>query len=341
MGHSGHCGWTLRYTSLHSLKELIIPVSNELQAISQDNKVDSDVRAKASGFLNVVRQFEFCIMLLISEMLFQITDSLSKVLQDASISACDGKKAAGSVIIVLQKKRSQETFETLWKLAEDLCESNGGDPPCLPRTKRVPKRHDDGGPPHIYRTPKEYYSVVYFQILDEASGAIQQRFEGEGYEILLTAERVIVQSFAGDTAVERADLNKLQEHFRDDLDFHRLPSQLEVLANIRTASPVTQLKHAADALCLICAGERCLIPDVITLMKLCLVLPASTASAERSFSALRRVKSYLRSTMSQPRLNHVLILNAYREMVDELDMNKIITSFILRNEMRQRTFAVP
>lgn len=244
-------------------------------------------------------------------------------------------------LFVLQKKRSQEIFDLLWKSAEELCEANDGDLPCLPRARKVPKRLDDGGPSHIYKTPKEYYSVVYYQILDEAIGAIQVRFEGEGYNVLLAAERVIVPSFAGKTAVEQADLQKLQGHFGDDLDFRHLPSQLEVLANIHTRSPVTQLKDAADALRLICAGERCLIPDVITLMKLCLVLPASTASAERSFSALRRVKTYLRSTMNQARLNHMLILNAYKEMVDDLDINKLLTTFILRNEMRQRTFALP
>ena len=38
---------------------------------------------------------------------------------------------------------------------------------------------------------------------------------------------------------------------------------------------------------------------VWVLFKLLLVMPATNASSERSFSALRRVKTYLRSTMSQ------------------------------------------
>jgi len=39
-------------------------------------------------------------------------------------------------------------------------------------------------------------------------------------------------------------------------------------------------------------------PQVTTLLKLLLVSPASSAEAERSFSALRRLKTWLRSTMT-------------------------------------------
>ena len=37
---------------------------------------------------------------------------------------------------------------------------------------------------------------------------------------------------------------------------------------------------------------------VVTLIKLHLVMPATSVSSERTFSALRRVKTYLRSTMT-------------------------------------------
>src|SRR5207244_7285453 len=128
-----------------------------------------------------------------------------------------------------------------------------------------------------------------------------------GYETLLMTERVVVQSFVGENTSFN-NLHALQEHFKDDLDFRRLPAQLQVLSNIKASKQVTQLQHAVEAIRCISIGEHGLIPDVLTLLKLCLVLPASTASAERSFSTLRRVKSYLRATMGQERLNHLLIL---------------------------------
>jgi len=52
------------------------------------------------------------------------------------------------------------------------------------------------------------------------------------------------------------------------------------------------------------------------------------ATSERSFSVLRRLKSYLRSTMSQPRLNHVMVLSIYKELLDELDLYAIANEFV-------------
>ena len=60
------------------------------------------------------------------------------------------------------------------------------------------------------------------------------------------------------------------------------------------------------------SAERNLISEVDKLLKLVLVMPSTNAISERSFSALRRVKNYLRSTMTQERLNHLLLLHAHR-----------------------------
>ena len=57
-----------------------------------------------------------------------------------------------------------------------------------------------------------------------------------------------------------------------------------------------------------------MLPLVVTMIKYYLVCPASTANAERSFSHLRRLKTYLRSTMTQARLNSLLILSTYKEV---------------------------
>ena len=42
-----------------------------------------------------------------------------------------------------------------------------------------------------------------------------------------------------------------------------------------------------------------LLPELVKLFCLALTVPVTTCTAERSFSALRRLKTYLRSTMTQ------------------------------------------
>ena len=73
------------------------------------------------------------------------------------------------------------------------------------------------------------------------------------------------------------------------------------------------------------SAERNLISEVDKLLKLVLVMPSTNAISERSFSALRRVKNYLRSTMTQERLNHLLLLH---ELTD-LTSSQLPTSLLL------------
>ena len=71
---------------------------------------------------------------------------------------------------------------------------------------------------------------------------------------------------------------------------------------------------------------------------LLLVMPATNATSECSFSVLRRLKNYLRSTMSQPRLNHVMVLSIYKELLDELDLYAVGNEFVGSSEYRLRPF---
>jgi hypothetical protein len=56
--------------------------------------------------------------------------------------------------------------------------------------------------------------------------------------------------------------------------------------------------------------------EVKKLVHLLLVSPASSAEAERSFSALRRLKTWLRSTMIQQRLKSLAVCLMHHEILD-------------------------
>jgi hypothetical protein len=81
---------------------------------------------------------------------------------------------------------------------------------------------------------------------------------------------------------------------------------------------------------------RMLFPETVKLANLLLVIPASSASAERSFSCLRRIKTWLNSTTSQSRLNSVAILNCYNNI--QPDINSIISEFVGLNDLRRKVF---
>jgi hypothetical protein len=50
-------------------------------------------------------------------------------------------------------------------------------------------------------------------------------------------------------------------------------------------------------------------PQYYKMLQLALTLPVGSATAERSFSAMRRIKNWLRSTMGQERFSSLALLN--------------------------------
>ena len=56
-------------------------------------------------------------------------------------------------------------------------------------------------------------------------------------------------------------------------------------------------------------------------------LLAMNATSERSFSALRRQKTYLRTTITQERLNSLMVLHVHKEHIDSLELEKLSEEF--------------
>ena len=59
-----------------------------------------------------------------------------------------------------------------------------------------------------------------------------------------------------------------------------------------------------------------------------MVSPVSSYDAEMSFIALRRLKTWLRNSMTQRRLNAIMIFNIHKEKLEELELYDILKSFI-------------
>ncbi len=74
------------------------------------------------------------------------------------------------------------------------------------------------------------------------------------------------------------------------------------------------------------------------LLHLYLTKPVTTATAERSFSVLNRMKTCFRSTMKQTRLNSAFITHIHTERLDSVDLKSICSIFVSRNEQRKTCF---
>ena len=62
----------------------------------------------------------------------------------------------------------------------------------------------------------------------------------------------------------------------------------------------------------------------------------SSATCERSFSMMRRVKNYLRSTMQQDRFSALSVLNIESDITRNIDIAQLIEEFSYNSDVSRR-----
>ena len=66
-----------------------------------------------------------------------------------------------------------------------------------------------------------------------------------------------------------------------------------------------------------------------------MTIPVTSASAERSFSKLKLIKTYLRNTLTQNRLSGLEMLSIENEMASELNFDSIIDAFAAKKSRKK------
>ena len=79
--------------------------------------------------------------------------------------------------------------------------------------------------------------------------------------------------------------------------------------------------------------NQLLYPNIYGALVISLTLPVSIARAERSFSTMRRLKNYLRSTMTTDRLTGLALLNVYRHTY-HISYDDVVNSFAAKKNRR-------
>jgi hypothetical protein len=75
-----------------------------------------------------------------------------------------------------------------------------------------------------------------------------------------------------------------------------------------------------------------LYPNIYAIFPVLITMPVSSASSERSFSAMRRVKNCPRATMGDERLSHLSLLHIHRTR--NLSVEDVINKFAVRTNRR-------
>ena len=68
-------------------------------------------------------------------------------------------------------------------------------------------------------------------------------------------------------------------------------------------------------------------PNAAIAIRIFLTIPVTVATFERSFSKLKSIKNYMRSTMGQERLSSLAIVSIEHEVANTLDFDYVISEF--------------
>ena len=254
-------------------------------------------------------------------------------MQNKSLSAVEGQ-VAQITIQTIKLVCSDEAFDLFWEKLYDTAKSLDISGPQLPRQRKQPKRYDDGlSAGDFHQNPKDYYRQYYFEAIDLIINCIQDRFDQPGYKIYSSLVSLLIRGCKQEELDD--DLKAVCTFYKDDFDQKLLLTQLQTLGIHFQQT----LNHPSSTNLTIFNVKSYFLSQVKRLLQLILVMPATNSTSERSFSALRRVKSYLRATMTQERLNHLMLIHVHKEQTDMLDLKAVINNFIGDSSYRSGIFA--
>ena len=120
----------------------------------------------------------------------------------------------------------------------------------------------------------------------------------------------------------------------DDLKREVRSFQIEFLDELN-AEDVTSVSSIMEIIYKVASS----FPQLCKLLLLFLIIPVTVASAEWSFSKLKIIKSYLRSSMAQERLDRLTLISIENNEITQTIKDEVINHFTCVNAVRKSRFS--
>jgi len=237
--------------------------------------------------------------------------------------------AINGVISTLQDKRSDKSFKLLWNDITNfskkfgICLNNEGS-----SKKRKPvynQRLNNSlvtstiGSREENLTSENYWKAdVYNTIIDNITNRMKTRFSDESQKLAKSIDNFFILDFDG--SLEFLEFYSHTLKIKMDV----IKAEMMIVNNYLNS----QIKNwtIQDLLSTVTLE---LYPNLHNLLQVALCIPVSSASCERSFSAMRRIKNWLRTTMIQNRFSNLAIIHIENELVKtSIESKQILEEFV-------------
>lgn len=328
--------WVERTEALTQFCDELIKVTQALEYISEWN--DTTSSSKAKTLLLAIHNVEFVVTLHCQLSLFSYSAPLSRLFQKKTLDLSCAANLVTDLLTILNNQRinCDEEFSVIFAKASDVLSK-------LDVAIEMPRISQKK---QIYRvnipcsTPEEYYKkAIYIPMLDSVMCDLQSRFSDETLSCC-TLTSLLPKNILTLDSESLTSTVKIISKTYGALISEKYGSEYVMLAEIQlwkekwsrslknTNIPLPNSVEHALQNC-----DEDLYPAVNSLLTILLTLPVSVASAERSFSSLRRMKTWLRSQMGQERLTGLALLHAHRDIT--VDVNKVIDRFAKSGNRRK------
>ena len=268
-------------------------------------------------------------------------------LQSKDINCQESNTAVRSLVSYLTRLRNDAEFTSFYERVVSTAPGLTDDP-AVPRVRNRPSRYEDGSTGFEFTSAELFFRQKYYEAIDAALQALANRFEAnEGQKLMSRIEGMLLRAAnTSDKDLDAADRAVLLNY--PEIDTGRLVLQISMFSdylkclNEKHNQQVKEITKISTISSLLILEDgivpRTMFSEICKLLRIYLTCPVSSATAERTFSTLRRLKTYLRASMGQRRLNNLLIAATHKERTDSVNIREISQSFISLNSHRQEFF---
>ena len=181
--------------------------------------------------------------------------------------------------------------------------------------------------------PEEHYRRnIFIPFIDHLIDQLKVRFgDDDAVQQQVRLQELMPVAMSANSLPRIMEAAKLLEL---DLNCSLVEVESQVKTWMSLIQSLPEERRPNDIAAAILLGKENFLPAVTTLLRLFGTIPVSNATAERSFSALKRLKTYLRSTMGEERLTGLALLHVNKST--EVDPDDIIELYASKKERRIR-----
>ncbi len=298
--------WVERHTSISTFLDLQSAIIPALEEITE--WTDVTTASSATQLLNAILACEFNVNLRILNQILSYTLPLSQFLQRSNLDLAAAMQYSEEVTSRLQSLRdnSDANFSALWAEIQSDAEEIGFEI-MIPRMCKRQKNRSNAGATDPNMTAEKYYRInVFIPFLEHVLSEMQNKFVA--HRNILLSFQILMTPLALDGTEPEAQpshsLNELFTLYESDLNKNKKQVLVELeMWRVHLRNVFQNDKKPKSGIEFLSICNKNLYPNIYTLLKIFCCIPVSDAFTETTFSVLKRLKTYLRNTTSEQRLN--------------------------------------